>query len=702
MKKNKNMINLFIIIASTISILLILLGYLVLKKKKNITNVSFFLFSTSGAVWIMISFLENLVSSILLANVLLRLDFLIGAFVVFLSFVFLFNFPKENKKFNKLIPLFFLPTFIVSFFSFSDLLIYNVGIGKSGVFFSEGVIFPIYSFILIANVFSGIINQFIQYKKESGVGRMQIKYVLIGFLTFSLLAVFNLSMQNQVPLFIFRLMNFSPVILFVCIFYAIIKYRLLDVRYVLRLSAVFSFLLVVVIGVYASLSYLMSHLLGMREPWLYIIPSIMIVIAFERIKEAIADLSDKILFQKKYRFSEIASDINHEIRSSGLDLKKSLTAIESIVSDMLKVSGSAVFIISDQGEFLKYHFGGEGVLINKIDKKSLFVQYFEHYPKEILDKDELLADFGTIDEKMISREKIILEMEKSGISLLSPIMFEDRLLGFYAFTNKLSNDYFKQEDFTLIKHVIWQISLLINNNSIYESLKKVDKEKSRLISVISHQFRTPLSSIRFNLELCRDNSLNKKDKDNSLKEAYQGVLTIDSYLDQLLLVLEMENTGFSLKKSKVFFDEITEPVFLLEEKNIRDKKLKIKKDIFDENFIFEVDKEKIIKALHIIFSNAVKYSFEEGEIELNIEKKYLSGKENLVFSVKDKGMGIEDESLNNIAKKFFRGKQAFSLSPEGFGLNLFIARKIIEAHNGVLWFERGKNSGSIFYLSLPL
>lgn len=697
------MINFFVIIASIISVSLIFLGYLVLKKKKNdLTNISFFLLSFFGAIWLIFSFLENIVYSRHLAEIFLRLDFLTGILAIFAVFIFLFNFPTKNKKFNKLVPFFLLLIIVVSVFSFSDLLLYDVVIGSNGIAFSEGPLFLVYALILLIAVLSGLINQFIQYRKLRGVARMQIKYVLIGFLIIALLTAFNLTMQNSVPLFVFRLINFSPIFLFLSIFYAIIRYRLLDIRYVLRLSTIFSFLLFFVVTIYATLSYLFSNLAGLDGFWLYIIPSLMIVIFFEKIKYLVAELSDKVLFQKGYDFSEIASKINHEIRSSKLDLQYSLSEVDKIVAGALKVSSSALLVINDQGSFSKVHDLNNKISLIKIEKKSIFVKYFERYPGEILDKDELLADFGRINEDEISRQEIIVEMEKRGITLLLGIIFEKRLVGFYALGEKMSKDYFRNEDFSLIKHAVWQIAWLINSNFIYESLKKIDKEKSGLISVISHQFKSPLVASRLNLELCLDPSLTKDDMFKSLQEVYKSILTMDNYLNQLLLVLEMENTGFSLKKDNIFSSEFIDPVLISEAKNIADKKIKLNQTIFDENFIFSADKNKISKVFQIILTNAIKYSFPEGEILISCEKKYLSGIESLVFSVTDNGIGLDNDSLRNISKKFFRAKQAISYSPDGFGLNLFIAKKIIEAHGGALWFEKGKKAGSVFYFSIPL
>ncbi len=164
----------------------------------------------------------------------------------------------------------------------------------------------------------------------------------------------------------------------------------------------------------------------------------------------------------------------------------------------------------------------------------------------------------------------------------------------------------------------------------------------------------------------------------------------------------MENTGFSLEKNNIFPSEIIDYVLSSIPKAVADKNIKLIKKDFDDNIIFLADKEKIIKVFQTILSNAIKYSFNEGEVVISLKKKFANGNEFLVFSVADEGIGIDNESMGNITKKFFRGKQAFSYSPDGFGLNLYISKKIIEAHGGSLWFEKRKKSGVVFYFSIPL
>ena len=107
-----------------------------------------------------------------------------------------------------------------------------------------------------------------------------------------------------------------------------------------------------------------------------------------------------------------------------------------------------------------------------------------------------------------------------------------------------------------------------------------------------------------------------------------------------------------------------------------------------------------ISKLHIVLQNlienAIKYT-KEGKIEV-----VLSHQEgNIKVAVKDSGRGIPQEYIENLFSKFYRVKKALEMD-YGMGLGLYISKKIIDAHNGLIWVESDPNKGSVFYFTLPV
>ena len=101
--------------------------------------------------------------------------------------------------------------------------------------------------------------------------------------------------------------------------------------------------------------------------------------------------------------------------------------------------------------------------------------------------------------------------------------------------------------------------------------------------------------------------------------------------------------------------------------------------------------------------NAILYSHPSGEIKINTEIREINKIPNLIFSINDKGLGIIEDEKKNIFDKFYRSEEAKRISPNGFGLGLFIAKQFIEVHKGNIWFSsEGRNKGATFNFSLPI
>ena len=112
-----------------------------------------------------------------------------------------------------------------------------------------------------------------------------------------------------------------------------------------------------------------------------------------------------------------------------------------------------------------------------------------------------------------------------------------------------------------------------------------------------------------------------------------------------------------------------------------------------------VDKERINSVIQILLENAIIYSIKAGEIKISLGED----KNNLVFSVKDNGVGIPKKDQPYIFFKFFRADNVKTVETEGSGLGLVLAKNIIERHGGKIGFEsKGENKGTKFWFSLPL
>ena len=696
--------NISLVFAAFIAVSMASLGFVVLRKNKMmVTNQLFFIFTVTVSSWCMFNFLENWYMDLDLSAMFLRLDLFTALIGVFFASVFLFNFPRTNKKFNPLIALFLLLILSVASLAFTDGLIENINIVNGQIGFDFGKWFILYAGVMLVSILSGVIFQVRQYKKANGTEKLQIRYVILGFsITSFIIIILNLFLQNLVSKGVFMLGNFSMIILVVCIFYAMVRYHLMDIWVVLRLGTIFTLSLTTIIFFFVSVNYLLVYFLEIGVPWDIIIPSFFITVGFTPLKKFIEFITDAMFFRRHYKFNNVVQKVEKEIHSAGLVLDKSLSVVNQIISDALKVNRSLIMILIPRGHFISRQTIGDDIGNLELKHNDPVINYLITFPGRILDREELERGGHVNGLADSDRDAIVVELKKISIALVVPIEFKDKLIGIYLLGEKLSEDPFNEEDLRLLQHVSWELSFAIDNARSYEELKHLDEAKSNFIQVVSHQMRTPVTISRCNLELALDKDLNPEEKEGVLKAAYEGVSSLGHQLDQLLTVLEIEEKEMVVKKEGVELNSLINDSVESNRLSIKNKKLKLESKL-ENSFSVKIDcdKAKIRRVLDIVLLNAINYTPSGGKITINTAQDGFNGKNSLVVSVADNGVGLNDADKVNLFKKFFRSPEAISMFPNGFGLGLFIARKIVLAHGGDIWFENRENQGMTFFFSIP-
>lgn len=231
--------------------------------------------------------------------------------------------------------------------------------------------------------------------------------------------------------------------------------------------------------------------------------------------------------------------------------------------------------------------------------------------------------------------------------------------------------------------------------------KEIDHIKSQFINVVSHQLRTPLNSIRWNLEVLLGGDIGsfKKDQEKFLKTVYLNNQNIINIISDLFLALEIEETEIGLKKEVMDIEALLSSIAEGFKNSLAIKRIKLEVDKLKIGKIINVDgdKDKLAQVFSRLIDNAVKYSKEDSKITIKIEKIDNSARVSFI----DSGIGIPAGEQSALFSKFFRASNAAVMHPNASGLGLFISKKIIEAHNGKIWFVSTEGKGTTFFVSLP-
>ena len=230
---------------------------------------------------------------------------------------------------------------------------------------------------------------------------------------------------------------------------------------------------------------------------------------------------------------------------------------------------------------------------------------------------------------------------------------------------------------------------------------KSEGVKSDFITVASHQLRTPMSAVRWSLDTLlsgRTGKLSEKQKE-VVKEAYRNNSFMVKVVNDLLKISRVEEKGLNLVPERVDIIKIINEV-IKENKDFAKAfncKIILKKPTkFSKAYIDPLQIKPVIRAL---IDNAIRYSKIKTDNNIQISLNKLG--KFLLLKIKDQGIGIPEKQKQLIFSKFFRGNNAIKIQTEGIGLDLYLAKIVIESSGGKIDFKSTENKGTIFNIYLP-
>lgn len=234
----------------------------------------------------------------------------------------------------------------------------------------------------------------------------------------------------------------------------------------------------------------------------------------------------------------------------------------------------------------------------------------------------------------------------------------------------------------------------------FEGLAEANRLKSEFIRIVTHQLRSPLTNLKWAVEILMSERLGKieerqKEYFRILKE---NSLRMSNLVKDLLIVSRIEEGSLMIKEQKVSLEKIINKVILKFQPFANALNIEIvfeKEDNIPEVFIDSYQIELVIENL---LENAIRYTKGKGRVEIRLRKR----EKDLYFEVKDEGVGIPKEDQKFIFQKFFRSKKAIREQTQGTGLGLFIVKSIIKKMKGEIGFQSEENKGSTFWFTLPI
>ncbi|MGL5647505.1 MAG: sensor histidine kinase [Clostridium sp.] len=228
--------------------------------------------------------------------------------------------------------------------------------------------------------------------------------------------------------------------------------------------------------------------------------------------------------------------------------------------------------------------------------------------------------------------------------------------------------------------------------------RKAEKTKAELITNVSHDLRTPLTSVMGYLGLLKDKRYrDEKEMEEYLNIAFKKSESLKGLIEDLFEYTKLNNTEMKLDKVVVNLSSMVSQIVDEMTPMFEENDLILVKNIVDDKILSKVDPEKMVRVFENILSNACKYSYKPGTAVMGI----YENDGNIIISVRNRGEHIEKEKLDKLFERFYRGDESRNTESGGTGLGLAIARNIVNMHEGNLWAECIDNDIT-FYIKLQI
>ncbi|HJV32434.1 MAG TPA: ATP-binding protein [Patescibacteria group bacterium] len=228
--------------------------------------------------------------------------------------------------------------------------------------------------------------------------------------------------------------------------------------------------------------------------------------------------------------------------------------------------------------------------------------------------------------------------------------------------------------------------------------REVDQMKTGFLSVAAHQLRTPLSTIRWYLELLNDPTEGKLKKNQKMfaENAYLSLRKMVGLVNRLLAVTRLESGRVPFKPEPTDLKAMTVEILDSLKPKLSERRLEIRTDLPDMPAV-PLDPSLAREVFTNLIENAIRYTPDGGTIVVETRDE----KDHLAWSVKDDGIGIPKAQQQKIFEKFFRASNAVEHSSEGSGLGLYLAKFIVEIWGGTIGFASEEGKGTTFHVTIP-
>lgn len=498
-------------------------------------------------------------------------------------------------------------------------------------------------------------------------------------------------------------------------FYAIVRHSLFDIRLAMVRSVAYSFILTSLIAAYFGLALLVSVMVqgAFLDSTQLVISfglALLLTLMFQPIKQFYDRFTSRVFYRNDYDSDEFYSRLNQKL-STPSDLQGLLESASAEIGQTMHAEQSFFFVWYGSKQHMaagsKHH---ERLTLDEI---------------ATLDRHVMEVGDGTIITALsLETDAVSSILSRHKIAITLPLVFNNVVLG-YAFLGDRHTGNYSHRDIRVLETAADTLLIAVQNAlSVQEvkelnetlqqrideatkelrtsnaQLQRLDEAKDEFVSMASHQLRTPLTSVKGYISMVLEGDAGKISdmQRHLLNEAFTSSERMVHLINDFLNVSRLQTGKFMVDRRAIDLAKVTgqEVESLKTTASARDLKLKYRKP---SHFpILYIDEGKIRQVIMNFIDNAIYYSseFSTITIELGVEDG------NAILKVHNDGIGVPESEQAHLFTKFFRATNARKQRPDGTGVGLFLAKKVITSHGGSMVFESVPNEGTTFGFRLPI
>ncbi len=705
------MLSLIVLVAITLANLMLASSVFFNNPRSTLNRIYAGLVCTLAA-WGVVVYLEDTSMGRVIIGSLARVDYSLAALMALLFFLFCKQFVGiKNTALSMIAVAFFLAN------------VWLVAIGATVKVANQGSNFvfnPLYGFYpYIAYIAAagalGLWYLGRNYVQASGKIRVQLKYIGTGFL----LTILSIIAAELVAPRLFkmdgstvtRLGVYSTIFFAAFCWYAIARLRFMNLRLVVARSVAYALLLAVLAGLYGFGSIGLSSVFfpgeyhSIAQDITYTALSVLVAITFQPLKRILEQFTTRLFYRDHYDSQVVINDFT-KILVSELNMDRLLKLSLSVLCERLHVEFGQVVVFNGDRVYRIEHFG-------PLPKRLMVAPELRKLNRSMLISDELSAG---------ERKKTL---DEHGVRLSMMLSTKSQFVGYLLLGNKLSGDIYSDQDIKLLEIAGSELAVAILNAKSYAEiqefnmtlqarvdhatnrlrvanrhLKELDHAKDEFISMASHQLRTPLTTIKGYLSMMLEGDAGRMNENQKqfVTYAFDSSERMVNLISDLLNVSRLSAGKFLIQTKPTDMVQMIQDEVRQLQSHAKAKKIAL---IFEPPSSplppVEIDDNKTRQVVMNFIDNAIYYTA-KGEIRVVLEQTGDSVR----LEVRDTGIGVPQDAKKKLFSKFYRAENAQSVRPDGTGLGLYLAKRVVQDQGGTIIFNSVEGKGSTFGFVLPL